>query len=115
MTYSLTIICLQVIPPIVFVLFMTTIEFPHQAPKGMYYEQTEFKRNVIAIWIHYDCRFDYNLGDAVRCIWGFYNTKTRTYYSPINSGKIGNAVSIERTSPYSAMVPKQTPLEAAYV
>jgi hypothetical protein len=114
-TYSLTIICLQVIPPIVFVLFMTTIEFPHQAPKGMYYEQTEFKRNVIAIWIHYDCRFDYNLGDAVRCIWGFYNTRTRTYHSPINSGKVGDAVSIERTSPYSAMPIKQTPLEAAYV
>jgi hypothetical protein len=28
---------------------MTTIEFPHKAPKGMYYEQTEFKRNVVAI------------------------------------------------------------------
>ena len=115
MTYSLTIICLQVIPPIVFVLFMTTIEFPHQAPKGMYYEQTEFKRNVIAIWIHYDCRFDYNLGDAVRCIWGFYNTKTRTYHSPINSSTVGNVVSIEQTSPYSAMIPKQTPLESAFV
>ena len=91
------------------------IDFPHQAPKGMHYEQTEFKRNVVAIWIHYDRQFDYNLGDEVRCIWGFYNTKTRKYYSPINSKSIGQSVDIRNTTPYSAMIPKQTPLEAAYV
>ena len=90
-------------------------DFPHQAPKGMYYEQTDFKRNVVAIWIHYNRRFDYNLGDPVRCIWGFYNTKTGKYYSPINSKSIGQSVDIRRTTPYSAMIPKQTPLEAAYV
>ena len=92
-----------------------TIEFPHKAPEGYYYEQTDFKRHVIAIWIHHQRRFDYNLGDPVRCIWGFYNTKTRTYHSPINSGTVGNIVSIERTTPYSAMIPKQTPLESAFV
>ena len=91
------------------------IEFPHQPPKGMYYEQTEFKRNVIAIWIHYDHRFDYNLGDPVRCIWGFYNTKTKEYFAPVNSKTIGKRVNIENTTPYSAMQSKQTPLEAAYV
>jgi hypothetical protein len=91
------------------------LEFPHQPPEGMYYEQTEFKRNVVAIWIHYDRRFDYNLGDAVRCIWGFYNTKTRKYYSPINSKSIGQSVDIRNTTPYSAMIPKQTPLESAFV
>ena len=90
-------------------------DFPHRAPEGMYYEQTEFKRNVVAIWIHYKRRFDYNLGDSVRCIWGFYNTKTRNYHSPINSGTVGDVVSIENTTAYSAMIPKQTPLEAAYV
>jgi len=90
-------------------------EFPHRAPKGMHYEQTEFKRNVVAIWIHYERRFDYNLGDPVRCIWGFYNTKTKTYYAPINSKTIGRSVDIRNTTPYSAMIPKQTPLEAAYV
>ena len=90
-------------------------EFPHRAPKGMHYEQTEFKRNVVAIWIHYERRFDYNLGDPVRCIWGFYNTKTRTYYAPINSKTIGRSVDIRNTTPYSAMPLKQTPLEAAYV
>jgi len=94
---------------------MSLLEFPHQAPEGMHYEQTDFKRNLIAIWIHYDRRFDYNLGDSVRCIWGFYNTKTRNYHDPINSSTVGNIVSIEQTTPYSAMIPKQTPLEAAYV
>ena len=90
-------------------------EFPHRAPEGMYYEQTEFKRNVVAIWIHYQRRFDYNLGDPVRCIWGFYNTKTREYHAPINSSTIGDIVDIEQTTPYTAMPLKRTPLEAAYV
>jgi hypothetical protein len=94
---------------------MTTIEFPHKAPKGMYYEYEDFKRNVIAIWIHYDRKFDYNLGESVRCIWGFYNTKTRTYHSPINSKSVGQSVDIKDTTPYSAMLPKQTPLTAAFV
>ena len=91
------------------------MEFPHKPPKGMHYEQTDFKRNVIAIWIHYDRQFDYNLGDAVRCIWGFYNSKTKQYYAPINSSSVGHVVNIENTTPYSAMQLKQTPLEAAYV
>lgn len=90
-------------------------DFPHKTPEGMYYEQTDFKRNLVAIWIHYNRRFNYNNGDAVCCIWGFYNTKTRTYYSPINSKSIGQSVDIRRTTPYSAMVPKQTPLESAFV
>jgi len=94
---------------------MTTIEFPHKAPKGMHYEYEDFKRNVIAIWIHYDRKFDYNLGDPVACIWGFYNTKTRTYHSPINSKSVGQSVDIKDTTPYSAMLPKQTPLTAAFV
>jgi len=91
------------------------IEFPHKAPKGMYYEQTEFKRNIDAIWIHYKRQFDYNLGEPVRCIWGFYNTKTKQYHAPINSKTVGNVVNIQDTTPYSAMQIKQTPLEAAYV
>ena len=92
-----------------------SLEFPHKAPEGMYYEQTEFKRNVIAIWIHYERRFDYNLGDPVSCIWGFYNTKKQQYFAPINSKTIGKSVDIRNTTPYSAMQIKQTPLEAAYV
>jgi len=88
-------------------------DFPHVAPKGMYYEQTEFKRNVIAIWIHYERRFNYNLGDPVRCIWGFYDTKKQCYYAPINSTKQGNQVDIESTTPYSSMQLNLNPLEYA--
>lgn len=91
------------------------LEFPHKPPKGMYYEQIEFKRNVIAIWIHYEQKFDYNLGDTVRCIWGFYDSKKRVYHSPVNSRTIGKVVDIKDTTPYSAMIPKQTPLESAFV
>jgi len=92
-----------------------TIEFPHRAPEGMYYEIVSFKVNVVAIWIHYRRRFDYNNGRHIACIWGFYHTKKKCYYAPINSSKCGDQVDIERTTPYSAMIPKQTPLEAAYV
>ena len=91
------------------------IEFPHKPPKGYSYEQRPFKSNVVGIWIHFDRHFDYNLGDSVACIWGFYNTKTRKYYAPINAKTVGKEVAIERTTPYSAMPIKQTPLEAAYV
>lgn len=91
------------------------VEFPHQAPKGYRYESEPFKRNVVAIWIHHCRRFDYNLGGDVRCIWGFYNTKTKEYFSPINSKTIGKCVDIRDTSPYSAMIPKKTALESCFV
>ena len=89
--------------------------FPHKPPKGMYYEQTEFKRNVIAIWVHYKRRFDYNLGDPVRCIWGFYNTKTKSYHAPINSSTVGSVVDINKTTPYTAMPLNLNPLELAFL
>lgn len=90
-------------------------EFPHKPPKGYSYEQRQFQRNIVGIWINFERHFDYNLGDPVSCIWGFYNTKTKKYHAPINSSKVGNVVSIDNTTPYSAMVPKQTPLESAFV
>jgi ribosomal protein S17 len=90
-------------------------EFPHKPPQGMYYEQAKFKRDVIAIWVHYKRRFDYNLGDHVRCIWGFYNTKTKQYHAPINSSTVGSVVDIERTTPYSAMQLNLSPLELAFL
>jgi len=94
---------------------MTIHEFPHSAPQGTYYETEDFKRNVIAIWIAYDREFDYNLGKPVSSIWGFYNTKTKEYFSPVNSKTIGKRVSVDDTTPYTAMIPKQTPLESAFV
>jgi hypothetical protein len=75
----------------------------HKAPKGYHYERTDFKSNVIAIWILFDRRFDYNLGDECRCIWGFYNTKTKQFHAPKNSTTVGNVVDLCKTTPYSAM------------
>jgi hypothetical protein len=94
---------------------MMKIDFPHKAPRGYSYEQTEFKRNVIAIWIRNHSKFDYNGGAPVKSIWGFYNTKTRSYYAPINSSKQGDEVRIEDTTPYSAMQLNLNPLEQAFV
>ena len=91
------------------------MEFPHKAPKGYSYEQISFKRNVIAIWIHNHYEFSYSGGGSVASIWGFYNTKTKCYHSPINSKTVGNQVNIEDTTPYSAMIPKLTPLQSAFV
>ena len=90
-------------------------EFPHRAPKGMHYEQTDFKRNVVAIWIHYDRRFDYNLGDSVRCIWGFYDFKKCQFYAPVNSKDVGKPVEFKNTRNYTAMPLKQTVLESCFV
>ena len=92
-----------------------TIEFPHTAPKGYSYEIVPFKRNVVAVWIHNHYRFVYNGGGITRSIWGFYNTKTRCYHSPINAKTVGDQVDISQTTPYSAMILKRTPLELAYV
>ena len=91
------------------------LDFIHHPPEGYSYEFEEFKRNVIAIWIRNSYTFDYNLGKSVRCIWGFYDTKKRVYHAPVNSKTIGNIVSIENTTAYSAMPIKQNPLTAAFV
>ena len=90
-------------------------EFPHKPPKGYSYEYAEFKRNVIAVWLLCNRQFDYNLGTPTRTIWGFYNSKTKDYHSPVNSKTVGKCVRIEQTSPYSAMIPNLTPLESAFV
>jgi hypothetical protein len=75
----------------------------HKAPEGYHYERTNFKSNVIAIWIHFDRRFDYNLGDECRCIWGFYNSKTKQFHAPKNSKTVGSVVDLNKTTAYSAM------------
>ena len=94
---------------------MIPSDFPHKAPKGMYYDSVQFKRNVVAIWIHYKRRFDYNNGDHVCCIWGFYDTKTKQYYAPINSSKQGSKVDVNSTTPYTAMPLNLNPLELAFL
>jgi len=91
------------------------IEFPHKAPKGYSYEIEEFKRNVLAIWIVNHSHFDYNGRSDIRSIWGFYNSKTKQYHSPINSKTVGSCVDINQTTPYSAMMIKFNPLMSAFV
>ena len=78
-------------------------DFIHEAPNGYRYESLPFKRSIIAIWTVCSRRFTYNSGDESRCIWGFYDTKKRAYFAPINSKQIGAQVDINSTTPYSAM------------
>lgn len=91
------------------------IKFPHQAPKGYSYEQQAVSKTLSAIWIWNHHKFDYNGGQPVKSIWGFYNHKTQSYHAPIHSSKCGEQVYIQNTTPYSAMQIKQTPLTAAFV
>jgi len=92
------------------------IEFPHKAPTGYSYEfEDNFKRNLTAIWLRHHACYDYNLGKSVRTIWGFFNTKTKTYYAPINSKTVGGVVQFSQTTPYTAMPIKMTALERAFV
>lgn len=87
----------------------------HKAPEGYSYEIIPFKSNVIAVWIRNHYKFDYNGGHPVRSIWGFYNKKTKTFHAPINSSKCGDSVELEKTTPYSAMQLKRSPLEQFFV
>lgn len=90
-------------------------EFPHQPPKGYSYEFETFKRHIISIWLRHHATYDYNLGKSVRTIWGFYNSKTKSYHSPVNSATIGSVINLEDTRSYTSMPILLTPLEAAYV
>lgn len=89
-------------------------QFKHKAPEGTHYSVDEFKRNVFRIWLHYDHKFVYNLGEPVSCVWGFYNFKKCQFFSPVNSKTVGKQVNIKDTRNYTAMQTKQTPLEAAF-
>ena len=84
---------------------------PHDPPKGYSYEQVQFKRDVIAIWLLCHRRFVYNHGAPTRTIWGFYNTKTKCLHAPVNSKTIGKEVRIEDTTPYTSMSLNLNPLE----
>ncbi len=90
-------------------------EFPHQPPTGYYYEFEEFKRGVIAIWLHCNRKFVYNGGAPTRTIWGFYKSKTREYFAPINSKTIGARVDISETRNYTSMPIKYQGVEKFFV
>jgi len=84
-------------------------------PKGYHYERTDFKTHVSSIWIVNDTHFDYCGRSGIKSIWGFYNTKTRQFYAPINSKTVGKLVDFKNTTPYSSMQIRRTPLEAAFL
>ena len=87
--------------------------FPHKPPKNYSYEVTQHRRNVLAIWLRDHRSYSYT-NDDVRTIWGFYNTKTRTYSSPVNSTKCGDPVDISNTRDYTAMQLNLNPLEILF-
>lgn len=90
-------------------------EFPHHPPQGYSYEFEEFKRGVIAIWLHCHRKFDYNNGSPTRTIWGFYKSKTREYFAPINSKTVGARVDINETRNYTSMPIKYQGVEKFFV
>ena len=78
-------------------------DFPHEPPQGYEYKVVRKNSSILAIWTVRNPGFVYNDGNDVYCIWGFYNTKKRCYYAPINSTKKGDLVDIDDTTPYTAM------------
>lgn len=87
-------------------------DFPHDSPKGYSYVVEEFKRNIIRISIVNHATFSYT-NTPPKSVWGFYNTKQRAYFAPINFTKRGDQVDVNNTTPYSAMQLNLNPLERA--
>ncbi len=87
--------------------------FPHKPPSNYSYEVTQHNRNVLSIWLRDHRKYSYT-NDDVRTIWGFYDSKKRKYFAPINHKKIGQSVDIANTRPYTSMQLNLNPLEAAF-
>ena len=85
----------------------------HDAPVGYSYEVAQFKTNIISVYLVCHRQFIYNGGAQTKTIWGFYNTKTKQWHSPINAKTVGNVVSMEDTTPYTSMPLNLNPLEYA--
>ena len=88
-------------------------DFIHEPPKGYHYEVESFRRNVYRILIVNDGSFSYT-DVAPKSVWGFYNTKTGKYSTPINFSKQGNTIDISKTRSYTAMQLNLNPLMAAF-
>jgi len=108
LTLSLSKVCLQLVTS------MIDFKFPHTAPEGYSYEVTQFKRNILAIWICNHAEFTYTSDRPVRSIWGFYDSKADHYIAPINAKKPGKIVDFNCTTPYSAMQLNLNPLMLAF-
>lgn len=91
------------------------IDFPHKPPKNYTYEVEQFKRNMISIWLRDHRSYDYNNGKSVKTIWGFYDSKKKVYYAPINSKTVGKEVDVRDTRSYTSMQLKLNPLELAFL
>lgn len=90
-------------------------DFIHEAPTGYSYSVSEFKTNVLSIWLNHHQEYIYTK-EPVKSIWGFvkFTKKGHKYYSPINSKKVGKEIDINETRPFSSMRLTLTPLEAAF-
>ena len=91
------------------------VPFSHLPPEGYFYSFEEYKSGVISIWLNNTRKFDYNLGKPTKTVWGFYKSKTRKYYAPVNSKTIGKEVEFKDTRNYTAMQIKPSPLDAFFV
>ena len=89
--------------------------FIHSAPDGFSYNVKQFKKNVVSIWCRHHNQYNYNGGDPVATIWGFYDTKKQCFFAPITSTKQGAEVDIDKTTPYTAMQLNFKGLEAFFV
>lgn len=99
-------------------IIQTTCEqfqIAHEEPEGYHYEFEIFKKNVTSIWLRDHRVYAYNGGKSVRCIWGFFNSKTNCYHAPINSSTVGSVVDIKHTTQYSAMQLNLNSLMSAFV
>lgn len=79
-------------------------DFPHSPPEGFSYQVSKHNASTLSIWLLHHRRYVFCDSDSpVRTIWGFYKTKSRKYYAPINVKKLGNEVDIASTTPYTSM------------
>ena len=90
-------------------------DFTHEPPKKYTYEVESFRRSILRIWCCNHAQFTYNGGAPAKTVWGFYNTKQRQYYAPINSKKVGDKVNFNDTTPYTAMQLNRKGLELLWM
>ena len=90
-------------------------DFIHEPPTNYTYKVETFRPNILRIWCCNHAEFTYNGGAVSQTIWGFYNTKKRTYFAPINSKKCGAVVDINSTTPYTAMQLNRKGLELLWM
>jgi hypothetical protein len=80
------------------------IDFPHDAPNGYSYEVEKHNASTVSIWLLHSRRYVFHGSDKpVRTIWGYYKPKSREYYAPIDSKKVGKIVDVRDTTPYTSM------------